>query len=70
MTINAKARLIASQLHYNVFWSSEDQEYVARCDEFPYTSWLAITRRGALVGLYKCILGELRWNLTLRYPIT
>jgi|SRR5580692_13036047 predicted HicB family RNase H-like nuclease len=36
---------------YRVTWSSEDQEYVGLCAEFPSLSWLAATPEGALKGI-------------------
>ena len=34
-----------------VFWSTEDAEYVARCDYWPTLSWLHKTPWGAIKGL-------------------
>lgn len=36
---------------YKVFWSEEDQEYVATVAEFPSLSWLAPDRQEAEFGL-------------------
>ncbi|BAU96241.1 hypothetical protein N24_1979 [Corynebacterium suranareeae] len=36
---------------YKVFWSEEDQEYVATVAEFPSLSWLASDRQKAESGL-------------------
>lgn len=36
---------------YRVLWSSEDQEYVGLCAEFPSLSWLAPTQDDALRGI-------------------
>ena len=36
---------------YRVFWSDEDQEFVALCAEFPSLSWLADTPAQAVSAL-------------------
>ena len=36
---------------YRVTWSSEDDEFVAACGEFPSLSWLASSQVEALTGL-------------------
>ena len=36
---------------YRVTWSSEDNEYVGLCAEFPSLSWLAATQVEALQGI-------------------
>src|ERR1019366_3974185 len=36
---------------YRVTWSSEDDEFVAACVEFPSLSWLASSQAEALTGL-------------------
>jgi predicted HicB family RNase H-like nuclease len=36
---------------YRVTWSSEDNEFVGLCAEFPSLSWLAHTREEALRGI-------------------
>jgi predicted RNase H-like HicB family nuclease len=36
---------------YSISWSSEDEEYVATCAEFPSLSWLAEDEVSALRGL-------------------
>lgn len=41
----------AEKYTYQVFWSEEDQEYVATVLEFPSLSWLAAARREAEDGL-------------------
>jgi len=45
--------------HYTcrVTWSSEDDEFVAACIEFPSLSWLASSQVEALVGLNDLIAG-------------
>lgn len=40
---------------YRVTWSSEDQEFVGLCAEFPSLSWLADTPEGALTGARKLV---------------
>ena len=40
---------------YSVFWSNEDQEFVALCAEFPSLSWLASTPDEALCSLKQLI---------------
>lgn len=36
---------------YTVFWSPEDQEWVAKCGRQPYLSWLEADPVTALTGL-------------------
>ena len=36
---------------YRVTWSSDDQEFVGLCAEFPSLSWLAETRAEAMEGI-------------------
>jgi predicted HicB family RNase H-like nuclease len=40
-----------SHYTYRVTWSTEDQEFVATCAEFPSLSWLASSQVEALQGL-------------------
>jgi predicted HicB family RNase H-like nuclease len=40
---------------YRVTWSTEDQEYIGLCAEFPGLSWLARTPEAALKGIRKVI---------------
>ena len=40
---------------YRVTWSSEDQEHVGLCAEFPSLSWLAGTPESALKGIRKVV---------------
>jgi len=40
---------------YRVTWSSEDNEHVGLCAEFPSLSWLAPTPEAALAGIVRCI---------------
>jgi predicted HicB family RNase H-like nuclease len=42
---------------YRVTWSSEDNEYVGLCAEFPSLSWLAATQVEALHGI-RDLVGE------------
>jgi len=44
-----------SHYTYRVTWSTEDQEFVATCLEFPSLSWLAASQIEALTGLEKLI---------------
>lgn len=41
----------AEKYTYQVFWSADDQEYVATVLEFPSLSWLAESRHAAEDGL-------------------
>jgi predicted HicB family RNase H-like nuclease len=36
---------------YRVTWSTEDEEYIGLCTEFPSLSWLARTPEAALKGI-------------------
>lgn len=40
---------------YRVFWTEEDQQYVATCAEFPSLSWLDRSPEKALVGIRKVV---------------
>ena len=40
---------------YRVTWSSDDQEYIGLCAEFPSLSWLATTPEAALKGIRKIV---------------
>ena len=40
---------------YRVTWSSEDDEHVGLCAEFPLLSWLAKTPEAALAGIRKLV---------------
>lgn len=40
---------------YRAIWSSEDQEYVGMCAEFPSLSWLENTPEKALSGIFKLV---------------
>ncbi|BDB30167.1 MULTISPECIES: type II toxin-antitoxin system HicB family antitoxin [Cupriavidus] len=40
---------------YRVTWSTEDQEHVGLCAEFPSLSWLASTPEDALAGIRQVV---------------
>ena len=40
---------------YRVTWSTDDDEYVGLCAEFPSLSWLARTPESALKGIRKVV---------------
>ena len=40
---------------YRVFWSDEDQEFVALCAEFPSLSWLVDTPADAVSALQQLV---------------
>ena len=42
---------------YRVMWSSEDEEFVGLCAEFPLLSWLEPTAEGAFSGIRR-LVGE------------
>lgn len=46
---------------YRVFWSDEDDEFVAVCLEFPSMSGLAKTQEQALVEVKLAVEGALEW---------
>lgn len=46
---------IADQYTYRVFWSKEDDEFVATVAEMPLLSWLAPTQTEALEGLRQVV---------------
>jgi predicted HicB family RNase H-like nuclease len=45
---------------YRVTWSSDDNEYVGLCVEFPCLSWLAKTPEAALKGIRKVVSDVVR----------
>lgn len=45
----------AREYTYRVFWSSEDEEYVARCVEFPGLSNLDSSQEEALGGMVNVV---------------
>lgn len=47
--------MTAKQYTYRVFWSEEDQEFVAMCAEFPSLSWLESTQDAALHGIVRLV---------------
>jgi len=40
---------------YRVTWSSEDNEHVGLCAEFPSLTWLASTQEKALEGIRRVV---------------
>ena len=42
---------------YRITWSSEDNEHVGLCAEFPLLSWLAPTPAKALSGIQRLVRG-------------
>ena len=57
---------------YRVIWSSEDQEYVGLCAEFPSLSFLDQNRIAALEGisnLVKDIVADMEANIDILPPI-
>ena len=40
---------------YRITWSSEDEEHLGRCAEFPSLSWLAPTPDAALSGIRELV---------------
>jgi predicted HicB family RNase H-like nuclease len=40
---------------YRITWSSEDEEYVGLCAEFPSLSWLAASPEAALTGIRQLV---------------
>lgn len=47
--------MTAKQYTYRVFWSEEDQEFVAMCAEFPSLSWLEASQDDALHGIVNLV---------------
>lgn len=45
-------------LHYRVFFSPEDGQWVAEAEEYPLLSWLAQNPLAALAGLMDIIFHE------------
>lgn len=50
----------------HVIWSSEDQEFIGLCDEFPSLSWLEPTWEAALNGIKK-LVAEVREDMKIDY---
>ncbi len=62
--LKAIARLLRQNLEkmlpndfytYRVTWSVEDNEYIAKCLEFPSLSWLAADQETALAGIRQVV---------------
>ena len=47
--------LYSNNTTFDVFWSKEDNEYVAVCPAFPSLSFLASTRDKALQGIKELV---------------
>jgi hypothetical protein len=54
---------------YCVFWSEEDGEFVAACEEFPSLSWMAEDEVTALLGLKALIHDEVNQNFLQLGPV-
>lgn len=57
--------MLKGKYHFEVFWSEEDGEYVARCHEFPSLSWLGdnpLTALGGLHGLLRATEEDMEKN--------
>lgn len=48
--------LDVARYSYRVTWSTEDEEFLATCIEFPSLSWLSDTQEGALHGIRDLVL--------------
>ncbi|MDD1616729.1 MAG: HicB family protein [Methylococcaceae bacterium NSP1-2] len=48
--------VIHTHYTYRVTWSTEDNEYLGLCVEFPSLSWLAETQEQALSGITQLVL--------------
>ena len=46
---------MTSHYTYRISWSTEDDEHVGQCVEFPSLSWLAPTPAEALAGIQKLV---------------
>ena len=51
------ARAVSDDYTYRVTWSTEDEEYLGLCAEFPSLSWLARTSDEALAGVREMVVG-------------
>lgn len=47
--------LYSNNSTFNVFWSEEDNEYVAVCPEFPSLSFLSSVKADALRGIKELV---------------
>lgn len=41
-------------------WSTDDNQFVGRCEQYPSMSWLADTAREALAGIMQLVAEELK----------
>jgi len=58
-------KTVHEKYRYSVFWSEDDQEYVATCTEFPSLSWLETDSEAALRGiraLVKDVIEDMQQN--------
>jgi predicted RNase H-like HicB family nuclease len=59
----------SSKYEYSVWWSSEEQEYVGTCLEFPSLSWLDSSPAKALDGVVRVIDSALKDMVQTGEPI-
>jgi len=60
-TSAAMIKELLKRYSYRVFWSEDDQEFVAVCLELPSLSGLAKTQERALVEVKVAVEGALEW---------
>lgn len=51
---------LSKKYSFKVFWSKDDGEYVATCEEYPSMSWLDPDPSEALFGLIVVLMEEER----------
>lgn len=51
------AMAVSDYYTYRVTWSTEDEEHLGLCAEFPSLSWLAPTSDEALAGIREMVVG-------------
>jgi len=44
------------KLNFTVVWSKEDEEYVGLCPEFESLSFLAPTKKEAMIGIIELVM--------------
>jgi predicted HicB family RNase H-like nuclease len=54
-----KAQSLADRYTYRIIWSTEDEEHVATCAEWPYLSCLDKNRQAALEGVFELVVSEI-----------
>jgi predicted HicB family RNase H-like nuclease len=54
---------------YRVTWSTEDQEYIGLCAEFPSLSWLSVDPESALHGIRQVVAESVADMIANQEPV-